>query len=128
MHFKIDQTLNGSSPLQQILLFLLQLWSNIQWVAATWRYQDVSSRKIYCLMTSSSRQVYDDGLCLQRAVPFHLTRTHNLQEQTANPFHRYVEHSKINNAEVQGVSLESVNDIEDFTELNISIYDIELDN
>ena len=53
---------------------------------------------------------------------------HNLEEQTANLFHRYVEHSKMDVAEFQGVTLESVNDIEELTELNINIYDMELDN
>ena len=88
----------------------------------------LKNKKIYCLMTNSSRQVYDDGLCLLRAVTFHLTGSHNLEEHTADLFHRYVEQSNIDVAEFQGVTLESVKDIEDLTELNISIYDIELDN
>ena len=92
-------------------------------------YQDVSPRtKNHCLVTNSSRQVYDDGLCLLRAVTFHRTGSHNLEEHIANLFHRYVEHSEIDAVEFQGITLESVKDVEDLTELNISIYDIELDN
>ena len=59
---------------------------------------------------------------------FHLTGNNKLEEQTANPFHRFVEHSKIDVAEFQGINLESVKDIEDLTELKISVYNIELDN
>ena len=43
-------------------------------------------------------------------------------------FHRYVEHSNIYVAVFQSVTLESAKNTEDLTKLNISIYDIELDN
>ena len=56
--------------------------------------------------------------CFTAGCNFHLTGNHNLEEQTANLFHRYVEHSKIDVAEFQGVTLESVNDIEELSELN----------
>ena len=61
----------------------------------------ILKKKIHFLMTNSSRQIYDDGLCLLRAVTFKLTGNHNMEEQTVNLFHRYVQHSKIDVAEFQ---------------------------
>ena len=79
-------------------------------------------------MSNSSKQLYEDCLCLLRAVSFHLTGNNNLEEQTANLFHRFVEHSKIDVAEFQGINFQGIPRDKDLTELNISIYDIELDN
>ena len=88
----------------------------------------ILKNKIFCLSTKSSHKPYNDNLYLLRAVAFHLTGRHNLEEQTANLFQRYMEHCEVDVNDFKGVTLETINAIEDLTELNITIYEIEVEN
>ena len=88
----------------------------------------LKNKKIVCPTTSSSCNPYNDNLCLLRAVTFHLTGRHNLEEQTANLFQRHLEHCEVDVNDFEGVTSETINAIEDLTELNISIYEIEVEN
>ena len=88
----------------------------------------LKNKKIFCLSINSSHKPYNDNLCLLRAVAFHLTGKQNLEEWTANLFQRFLEHCKVDINDFDEVTLEAINDIEDLTELNISIYEIEVEN
>ena len=88
----------------------------------------LKNKKIFCPSTNSSYKPYNGNLCLLRVVAFHLTGEQNLVERTANLLPRFLEHCKVDNDDFDGVTLEAINDIEDLTELNVSIYEIEVEN
>ena len=88
----------------------------------------LKNKKIFSLSTNSSNKPYNDNLCLLRAVAFHLTGRQNLEQQTANLFQQYLEHCEVDVNEFKGATLEAINALEDLTELNISIYVIEVEN
>ena len=62
----------------------------------------LKNKKIVCLTTNSSCKPYNDNLCLLRAVTFHLTGRHNLDEQTVNLFQRYLEHCEVDVNDYEG--------------------------
>ena len=84
-------------------------------------------RKEDLTTNSHALSVCNDNLCLLRAVAFHLTGR-QLKEQTAYIFQRYLEHCEVDVNDFKGVTLETINAIEDLTELNIGIYKIEVEN
>ena len=83
---------------------------------------------IFCLSPNSSYKPLNDNLCLLKVVAFYHTEKQNLVERTANLLPRFLEHCKVDNNDFGGVTLEAIHDIEDLTELNISIYEMEVEN
>ena len=88
----------------------------------------LKNKKIVCLTTNSWCKPYNDNLCLLRAVTFHLIGRNNMEEQTANLFQQYLEHCEVDVNDFEGVPSETINAIEDLTELNVSIYEIAVEN
>ena len=85
------------------------------------------NKKIFCLSTNCADKPNNDKLGLFRAVAFQLTGRHNLRDQTAIFFQRYLEHCEVDGNDFKGVPLETINAIEDLIELNIGIYGIEIE-
>ena len=75
----------------------------------------LKNKNIVCLSTNSSNKPYNDNLCLSKAVAFHITGRHNLEEQTAELFQRYLEHCEVDVNDFKGATLETINAIEDLT-------------
>ena len=55
----------------------------------------LENKKLLCLSTNSLNKLHNDNLCSLRAVAFHITGRHNLEEQTAKLLQRYLEHCEV---------------------------------
>ena len=82
---------------------------------------------VNCLM-SNGHGPYNDNLCLFRALAVHLHGPNRIEEEAKKIFNDYLTKSGLNPSNFLGVSLDSLPIIEDIVQLNIFIYDIDIED
>ena len=88
----------------------------------------LKNQTINCLtFEESSRQPYNDNLCLFRALALHLHGTQRLEEETSKLFILFI--NKMDGLcadQFQGVHMNDIPIVEDLLTLNILLYDIDI--
>ena len=62
----------------------------------------LKNKKLFCLSINPLNKLYNDNLCSLRAVAFHITGRHNLEEQTAKLLQQYLEHCEVDINDFKG--------------------------
>ena len=80
-----------------------------------------------CLIIErSTRQPYNDNLCLFRALPSHLHGNDKLEEETSKIFNLFLLNCEEGDpSKFQGVHMNDIPKVEDSLQLNIFLYDID---
>ena len=83
---------------------------------------------INCLtFEESTRQPYNDNLCLFRALALHLHGTQRLEEETSKLFNLFINKMDgLSPNRLQGVHMNDIPTVEDLLTLNILLYDIDI--
>ena len=87
----------------------------------------LKNHKINCLtFEESTRQPYNDNLCLFRALALHLQATQRLEEETSKLFNLFINKMDgLSADQFQGVHMNDFPFVEDLLTLNILLYDID---
>ena len=85
---------------------------------------------INCLtFEESTRQPYNDNLCLFRALALHLHGTQRLEEETSKLFDLFINKMDgLSSDQLQGVHMNDIPFVGDLLTLNIVLYDIDIVN
>ena len=88
----------------------------------------LKNHTINCLtFEKSTRQPYNDNLCLFRALALHLHGTQRLEEKTSTLFKLFINKmGGLSADQLQGVHMNDVPIVEDLLILNIVLYDIDI--
>ena len=83
---------------------------------------------INCLLfEESTRQPYNDNLCLFRALPLHLQGTQRLEEETSKLFNLFINKMDgLSAHKFQGVHMDDIPIVEDLLAPNLLLYDIDI--
>ena len=74
----------------------------------------------------NTRQIYNDNLCLFRALALHLHGNEKLEEETSKVFNLFLTNSEERDvSKFQGVHLNDIPKVEDLLQLNFVLYDID---
>ena len=88
----------------------------------------IENHTINCLtFEESTRQLYNDNLCLFRVLPLHLHGTQRLEEETSKLFNLFINKlDGLSADQFQGVHMNNILIVEDLITLNILLYDIDI--
>ena len=88
----------------------------------------LKNHTINCLtFEESTRQPYNDNLCIFHALPVHLHGTQRLEEETSILFNLFINKMYGFSADqFQGVHMKDIPIVEDLLTLNILLYDIDI--
>ena len=88
----------------------------------------LKNHTINCLTSEeSTRQPYNDNLCLFRALALHLHGTQRLEEETSKLFNLFINKMDgLSADQFQGVHMNDIPIFEDLLTLNILLYDIDI--
>ena len=88
----------------------------------------LENHTINCLtFEESTRQPYNDNLCLLRALALHLHGTQRLEEETSKLFNLFINKMDgLSADQFQGVHMNDIPIVEDLLTLNILLYDIDI--
>ena len=88
----------------------------------------LKNHTINCLMyEENTRQLYNDNLCLVRALALHLQGTQRLEEETSKSFNLFINKMDgLSADQFQGVHVNDIPTVEDLLTLNILLYDIDI--
>ena len=88
----------------------------------------LKNHTINCLtFEESTRQPFNDNLCLFRALALHLHGTQRLEEETSKLFNLFINKMEgLSPNQFQGVHMNDIPIVEDLLNLNILLYDIDI--
>ena len=88
----------------------------------------LKNHTINCLtLEESTRQPYNDNLCLFRALALHLHGTQRLEEETSKLFNLFLNKMDgLSADQFQGVRMNDISIVEDLLTLSILLYDIDI--
>ena len=88
----------------------------------------LESRTVNCLMFEENmRKLFNDNLCLFRALALHMQSTQRLEEETSKLFNLLInEMDRLSADQFHGVHMNDILFVEDLLSLNIVLYDIDI--
>ena len=88
----------------------------------------LKNHTVNCLtFEKNTRKLYNDNLCLSRALALHLHGNERLEEETSKLFNLFLVNStNPDPSKFQGVCMDDIPSVEDIVGVNIFIYDIDL--
>ena len=88
----------------------------------------LKNHTVNCLtFEKNTRKLYNDNLCLFRALAFHLHGNERLEDETSKLFNLFLVNStNPDPSKFQGVCMDDIPSVEDIVGINIFIYDIDL--
>ena len=79
-------------------------------------------------LITGSHEPYNDDLCLLRCLAVHRgAPVRDVESPTKTYFHQYLQHKQTSPNKSNGVAIEDLQDIEQFYEINIFVYELKED-